>query len=73
MESELEPTATCGSRFLGVPSSNDASDLMQKLMLFVTELNMLLAQELGKVRQETWWELEELPHVTQNSNMCASQ
>lgn len=54
MESELEPTATCGSRFLGVPSSNDASDLMQKLMLFVTELNMLLAQELGKVRQETW-------------------
>lgn len=69
MQSKLEHTRTCrsmsASHSLWIPSSNDATDLLEKLMPFVIELNMLLGQDLGKLVWETWWELEELeepPH-----------
>lgn len=66
MQSKLEHTRTCRSMSAShSPSSNDATDLLEKLMPFVIELNMILGQDLGKLVWETWWELEELeepPH-----------
>lgn len=43
---------------LQISTFNDASDLQEKLMPFIMDLNMHVAQESEKLKKETWQKLE---------------